>query len=122
MDYLIGALATLIACLVGISRYQDSQKNKRIDLFVQEFRNYRDSGRENIAALNLSGLNSLRNDQEYRIAFERIHGLILHHPLLKWKDDIEKIGYKKFFHWVSSKGGSFTAETIDQLLSGYPKK
>ena len=38
------------------------------------------------------------------------------------KDDIEKIGYKKFFHWVSSKGGSFTAETIDQLLSGYPKK
>jgi hypothetical protein len=120
---LLAALVALVGILVAIEHFNKTEQNKRIEDFVQEFRNHKENcGRENISALSLSGLNSLRSDHEYRIAFERIKGLILHHPLLKWKDDIEKIGYTNFFHWVSSQGGLFTAETIDQLLSDYKKK
>jgi len=111
--------ATVLGILISVKHFNEKQQKIRVENFVQEFRDQKkeeNGGREDISALSLAGLNSLKNDKEYKLAFEKIKGLILHHPLLKWKDEIEEIGYKKFFNWVSNRGVPFTSDTIDKLI------
>ena len=122
---LLSALVALVGILVAIERFNKVQQNNRVACFVQEFRNLKEEkngGRQDIAALSLSGINSLKNDDEYRQTFERIHDYILHHPLGKWNNEIEKIGYKTFFQWVRKQGRPLTEETIEQLISDYKEK
>lgn len=38
------------------------------------------------------------------------------------KNDLEKIGYKKFFNWMSRNKRSLTKDTIDQHISDYKKQ
>jgi len=98
-----------------------NSRNETINDIVKRFID-KNELRDDISSLNLSGINLLKSDGEIKQALDKISCLLLHHPLGNHKTDIEKIGYKLFFNWISKNNLSLTKDTIDKHLADYKEQ
>jgi len=115
----VGIIGIIIAIVgIGIRLYIHSSRKReeRIRQFVDNFqRLYKGTGRK-LEVLIPAGINNLKNDGEIKEALERVANITSGHPLRKWKDRVERIGYKKFFSYVMESGKELNADTIEGLL------
>ena len=111
--FVLGLFITLCS---SIRRAKD-KRERRIERFVDEFRElYKNTGVK-LEILIPAGINNMKNEKEIELAFEALMKVIPNHPLRNWKIRIEKAGYKRFFNHVSNSGKILDSESIEKFLS-----
>jgi len=109
-------LGLFIALLSLIRRFKD-KREKRIERFVDHFRNlYKNDGLK-LEILIPAGINNLKSDKEIKLAFEAQMRVIPNHPLRNWKPRVENVGYKRFFIHVVKSGRILNKDSIEIFLS-----
>jgi hypothetical protein len=119
--YIIGA--PLVAGLFGLFFYLRNLSNKRIDVFEKNFFEiYKNDGCV-LECLISSGVANLKNDKEIETGLGRLRNRIGFNPLRKWDNDVNKIGYKKFFQRVVIGPGHdhFNKNTIQAFINSFKK-
>ena len=111
--FVLGLLVTLLSL---IRRFKD-KREKRIERFVDDFRNlYKNDGLK-LEILIPAGINNLKNDKEIKLAFEALMRVVPNHPLRNWKPRVENVGYKRFFIRVVKSGKILDKNSIEIFLS-----
>ena len=100
----------------SIRRFKD-KREKRIERFVDEFRNLFRNGGLKLEILIPAGTNNLKDDKEIELAFEALMRVIPNHPLRNWNPRAEKVGYKRFFTHVVKSGRILDKDSIETFLS-----
>ena len=118
---LLGFLGTLLAICVAVAIYQRSQRNIRIDNFINSFFDIYQGNGHILEVLIPAGIVNLKNDGEIETALEKLKNRlgIVHHPLRQWNDDIKKIGYKKFFQRVANGPGKLKKNSIQVYINSW---
>ena len=99
------------------SRYKKQQKEKRIGDFVNNFfQEYKGAGVV-IELLIPSGINNLNDDEEIQTALNILKNRLGFHPLRQWNNEIESIGYKKFFDSIINSGKPINKSNISIAIS-----
>lgn len=105
-------LRELISVLFRIS----DKREKRIDSFINTYRNLYKGAGVKLDILIPSSICNLENDYEIKTALEKVEKLGHGHPLRQWKGRIEKVGYKKFFLHVLKSKRELNSISIEELL------
>jgi hypothetical protein len=115
-----GIVLSVLTYFAGVirteKRYKSQAREKRIDEFVNVFfSRYKGAGVV-IELLSSSGIHNFQNDDEIMTALNALRNRLGFHPLRNWKDEIETIGYKKFFDFVLENKIQLDTKTIDRAI------
>ncbi|MCK5313007.1 MAG: hypothetical protein KAJ62_12900 [Desulfobacteraceae bacterium] len=121
--WFIPSLMTFTLIVVTVLIFYRQKRDNRIDHFIQNFNNNRETGysKRVIQYLIPSGINNLTNDKEIKMALSNIENIHGRHPLQTNNEEIKKIGYKKFFLWSSKERDSLTKNNIKDFIDKYKK-
>jgi hypothetical protein len=115
----IGILVSLIGLLILVHHFERNKRDERVNTFIANFfNNYKNDGLV-LEHLIPSGIANLKNDREIQIALEHLRHRLRFHPLRTWKDDIRKIGYKKFFQRVTNGPGPLNKNAIGIYINAW---
>jgi hypothetical protein len=115
----ISSSIVFINWIIRSVRQSKEKSEKRVEKFVDEFRNlYKDDGIK-LEILIPAGINNLKNDKEIKLAFESLIKVVPNHPLRSWKTRIEKVGYQRFCRYVVNSGGILNKHSIETFLNEY---
>jgi hypothetical protein len=124
-----GIVLSVLTYFAGVirtdRRHKAQAKDNRIDAFERAFFDSYGGGGYILRHLIPTGINNLVDDDEIKIALDRLQNRIGHHPLRDWNQRIEEIGYKSFFQHTAGSGmrlGSASIEILIAQQSGDDKK
>lgn len=97
------------------------QKHERVAQVVASYKSiYKNDGCR-LGCLIPAGIHTLKNDAEVRDVFSKLMQLEPYHPLRQWNNDVQKIGYIKFFTSVFNTGQSLNKNNISEHIENLSK-
>lgn len=89
------------------------ERKERIEDFTGSLISYYHGGYgPAIELLVRSGIHNLHDDAEIKAALEIASRILKFHPLRNWNDEVESIGYKKFFNFIRENKIELNSQSI----------
>ena len=108
-----------VVLIAFVCRFITSKLSKgpiRINNAIQKYTEIYKGNGYRLECLIPTGIHNLKSNKEIDKFFTGIMRIESHHPLRNWKNDIEKIGYKKFFEYAFLSGKELNKESINIFI------